>query len=193
VTDESDRGSTSALRDEPDDRERRLAALGRDVLAAAYLEGDFVLSSGARSSYYLDKYLFETRPEILRRIASFLAELIPPGTDRIAGPELGAVALATALSLETGLPFVIVRRAAKEYSTSRLVEGVLQPGDGVVVVEDIITSGAQAIHAADMVSQAGGRVTGILGVVDREQGGGEKIAAAGYSLTSLLTRTGLGI
>src|SRR5262249_1190733 len=126
-------------------RQERLAELGRDIVAAAYLRGDFVLSSGAHSNYYLDKYLFETKPGILRRVAAFLAELVPPGTDRIAGPELGAVALATALSLEVGLPFVISRRAAKDYSTSKLIEGELYPGERVIVVEDVITTGTQAI------------------------------------------------
>jgi len=80
------------------------AELARDIVNAAYLRGDFVLSSGARSSYYFYRYLFETRPSILRRIAASFAERIPSETDRIAGPELGGVALAAALSLTVGLP-----------------------------------------------------------------------------------------
>jgi orotate phosphoribosyltransferase len=171
----------------------RLAELGRDIVAAAYLQGDFVLSSGERSNYYFDKYLFETRPHILRRVAAFLAELVPPETDRIAGPELGAVALATALSLETGLPFVIARKSAKEYSTSRLVEGELNAGERVVVVEDVITTGAQAIQAARALDAAGAIVLRILGVIDREQGGADRIAAGGYSFTPLFRRTDLGV
>ena len=94
-------------------REQRITELGRDLLSAAYLRGSFVLRSGRTSNYYFDKYLFETKPSILRRLAAFMAELVPPGTDRIAGPELGAVALATALSLEMGLPFVIVKKEQK--------------------------------------------------------------------------------
>jgi len=124
-------GSAIAVPDQRRDRERRLEELARDVVGAAYLRGDFVLSSGARSNYYFDKYLFETKPGILRRIASFLADLVPPQTDRIAGTELGAVALATALSLETGLPFVIARKGTKAYSTARLVEGELYPDERV--------------------------------------------------------------
>jgi orotate phosphoribosyltransferase len=174
-------------------RVERLAELGRDIVGAAYLRGDFVLSSGARSSYYFDKYLFETKPGILRRIATFLAELVPAQTDRIAGPELGAVALATALSLEVGLPFVIARKSAKEYSTSRLVEGELYAGERVIVVEDIISTGTQAIRAARDVSQTGAHVLGILGVIDREQGGAENIAAAGYPFTALFRRSDLGV
>ena len=167
--------------------------LGRDLVAAAYLEGDFVLSSGQRSRYYFDKYLFETKPDILRRLAAELAALVPPGTDRICGTELGAVALAAALSLETSLPFVIARKGAKEYSTERLIEGILTPGDRVIVVEDIITSGTQAIRAAERVVAAGGEVLGILAVVDREEGGPAAIAAAGFSLTTLFDRTSLGV
>ena len=168
-------------------------ALAKAILDAAYLEGDFVLSSGARSSYYLDKYLFETRPEILRPVARELAQLIPRGVDRIAGPELGAVALATALSLETGLPYVIVRRAAKEYSTTKHIEGVLRPVDRVVVVEDIITTGAQALRAARLIVEAGATVEAILAVVDREEGGAEAITDAGFELRSLFGRRDLGL
>ncbi|HEX5451093.1 MAG TPA: orotate phosphoribosyltransferase [Candidatus Limnocylindrales bacterium] len=175
------------------DRQRRLTELARDVVGAAYLRGDFVLSSGARSRYYFDKYLFETKPGILRRLASFLAELVPPGTDRIAGTELGAVALATALSLETGLPFVIARKGSKDYSTAKLVEGELYPGERVVVVEDVISTGAQAIRAAERIRDVGAQVIGILAVIDREQGGPEQISAAGFTLTTLYTRTGLGL
>ena len=97
--------------------------VARELVRHAYLVGDFVLSSGRRSRYYFDKYLFETKPHILRPLSKLLAAEVPPGTDRIAGPELGAVALATATSLETGIPFLIVKKGAKEYATQRLVEG----------------------------------------------------------------------
>jgi hypothetical protein len=110
-------------------REQRLVELGQDIAHAAYLRGRFVLRSGAISNYYFDKYLFETKPNLLRRVASFLAELVPPGTDRLAGPELGGVALATAVSLELGLPFVIVRKEQKSYATTSQLEGELYTGD----------------------------------------------------------------
>jgi len=185
--------SAIAVPDARRDRERRLAELARDVVGAAYLRGDFVLSSGARSSYYFDKYLFETKPGILRRLASFMAEMVHPQTDRIAGTELGAVALATALSLETGLPFVIARKGTKGYSTERLVEGEIYPGDRVVVVEDVISTGAQGIRAANRLVEVGAHVLGILAVIDREQGGPEAISAAGYTLTTLFRRSQLGL
>lgn len=186
-------GAVTSSRNEGGDRERRLAALGRHLVSAAYLEGDFVLSSGARSRYYFDKYLFETKPDILHPLASFLAELVPPDVDRLAGTELGAVALATALSLETGLPFVIARKGVKGYSTSKSVEGELHPGERVLVVEDVISTGAQAIRAARQLTELGARVAGILAVVDREQGGAEAIAEAGFTLTALFTRSGLDV
>ena len=175
------------------DRDERRQELGRDLVSAAYLRGDFVLSSGMRSSFYFDKYLFETKPGILRRVSNLLAEEIPPGIDRIAGTELGAVALAVALSLEMGLPFVIARKAPKGYSTSRAVEGELYPGERVVVVEDVISTGAQAILAANRLKEAGGEVVKVVAVIDREQGGLQAIAAAGYECTALFSLSELGL
>lgn len=173
--------------------QERRDELARDIVGAAYLRGDFVLSSGARSTYYFDKYLFETKPTILRRVAALMVERLPAQVDRIAGPEVGAVALAAALSLESGLPFVIVRKTAKSYATGRLVEGELYPQEKVLVVEDIISTGAQAIRAAGQVRAVGAQVVGILGVIDREQDGPQRIAAAGYHFDALFTRTQLGI
>lgn len=172
---------------------QRRAELATDIVGAAYLRGDFVLSSGVRSNYYLDKYLFETKPTILRRLGTELAELLPDGVDRLAGPELGAVALTAAVSLESGVPFVIARKATKGYGTSRLVEGELFPGERVVVIEDVISTGTQAIRAADQVVSTGARVVGILGVIDRDQGGPQNIAAAGYGFRALFTRKEMGI
>ena len=174
-------------------RAQRLKELGRDLVAAAYLEGDFVLSSGRRSKYYFDKYLFETKPALLGRLAESLAESLPPETDRLAGPELGAVALAAAVSLRTGLPFVIVKKQSKDYATRRTIEGELNAGDRIVVVEDILTTGAAAVRAADVIKEAGGEVQKILAVVDREEGAAENIAAAGYRFEALFRRTDLGV
>ena len=159
--------------------------LGRDLVAASYLRGDFVLSSGARSSFYFDKYLFETKPAIMRRVAASLAELVPAGIDRLAGPELGAVALATAVSLETGIPFVIVRKESKDYATSKIVEGEINPGERVLVVEDVITSAGEALKAAARLEGIGAEVAGIVAVLDREQTGAANIAAAGYTMDAL--------
>lgn len=165
--------------------------VAQDLVRSAYLVGDFVLSSGRRSRYYFDKYLFETKPEILRPLSRLLANEIPPGTDRIAGPELGAVALATAASLETNIPFVIVKKGAKDYATQKLVEGEIHEGESVVVVEDVMTTGAQAIASAEKLRSMGMEVLFILGIVDREEGARENVEAAGFVLKSLFTRTDL--
>src|ERR671935_2293976 len=106
-----------------------LDSLARDLVDAAYLKGDFVLRSGKRSNYYFDKYLFETRPAILRRLGRELGRLVPSGADRIAAPELGAVLLGGAVSMELDKPLVIVRKDAKDYGTSKAIEGRLEPGE----------------------------------------------------------------
>lgn len=165
--------------------------VARDLVNHAYLVGDFVLSSGRRSRYYFDKYLFETRPEILRPVAQLIAGVIPDGVDRIAGPELGAVALAAAASLETGIPFLIVKKASKDYGTQKLVEGEFQAGEKVVVVEDVMTTGTQAIASAERLRSLGLDVLFILGIVDREEGARESVEAAGFDMRSLFTRSEL--
>lgn len=162
----------------------RREELARDLVAASYLRGSFVLSSGQTSSYYIDKYLFATKPTVLRRLASLLAERVPD-VDRIAGPELGAVPITAALSLETGIPFVIVRKVPKAYGTSAGIEGELHAGERVLLVEDVVTSAAQALGAAVALANAGASVSGVLAVVDREQGGAEAIAGAGMPFDAL--------
>lgn len=173
--------STPALREQ----------VARDLVRHAYLVGNFILSSGRHSRYYFDKYLFETKPSILGPVGRLMADEIPDGIDRIAGPELGAVALATAASLQTGIPFVIVKKASKAYATQKLVEGEYHPGERVVIVEDVMTTGAQAIAAAEKLRSLGLDVAFILGIVDREEGAREKVEAAGFQLKSLFTRTEL--
>jgi orotate phosphoribosyltransferase len=169
------------------------------LLAVAYLEGDFVLRSGRRSRYYLDKYLFETEPRVLRGIVRELAGMIREelaagaGYQRLAAPELGAVALAAGVSMETGLPFIIVRKEAKEYGTGKGMEGGWAPGERVAVVEDIVTSGGAALSAVRRLREAGLQVADLYCVVDREEGGREAAAAEGVRLHALFTSTSLGI
>jgi orotate phosphoribosyltransferase len=155
---------------------------------AAYLEGDFLLRSGKRSKYYLDKYRFETRPELLRpigeRIAATVAEHAPDAT-RLAGPELGAVALAASASLASGMPFLIVRGAAKEYGTSNRIEGVFEPGECVCVVEDVVTSGGALLESVEALREAGLVVNTAVCVVDREEGGADALARHAVRLRPL--------
>ena len=172
-----------------------MSDLGQRLLDASYLEGDFLLRSGRRSKFYLDKYLFSTKPELLRDIAAGLAAKLPANEpfDLLAGPELGAVAVVTAVSLACGKPFVIVRKGAKGYGTDRAMEGKAEPGQRVVIVEDIVTSGGAALMAADKLREAGLQVPALLCVVDREEGGRAQIEAQGLTLDSLFTATSLGI
>lgn len=169
--------------------------LGRRLLAASYLEGDFVLRSGRRSRFYLDKYLFSTQPDLLRDIAAGLAAKLPAYEpfDLLAGPELGAVAVVTALSLACGKPFVIVRKQAKGYGTDKALEGRAEPGQRVVLVEDVVTSGGAALTAAERLAAAGLEVVALLCVVDREEGGREAVEGRGLVFDPLFTAASLGI
>jgi orotate phosphoribosyltransferase len=170
--------------------------LGRRLLDRAYLEGDFVLRSGNRSRYYLDKYRFETEPELLACICRELGQMVrqhAPGVDLLAGPELGAVPLAAVTAIETGLPYLLVRKEAKEYGTAKRLEGVFEPGQAVCVVEDVVTSGGALLSAVDALRTAGLHVSAAICVVDREEGGAEAIASAGITFASLFTSASLGV
>jgi orotate phosphoribosyltransferase len=168
--------------------------LARGLREVAYLEGDFLLRSGRRSKYYLDKYRFETRPDLLRPLGELIAAAVAehePEADRLAGPELGAVALAAAASLESGLPFLIVRKQAKDYGTSNRLEGVSSEGDCVCLVEDVVTSGGAAIEAIEALREAGLRVSNAVCVVDREEGGVDALARHAVRLRPLFTASQL--
>jgi orotate phosphoribosyltransferase len=157
---------------------------------AAYLEGDFVLRSGRRSRYYLDKYRFETRPELLKPLGDELAAAVrehAPDTELLAGPELGAVALAAAASLSSGLPFLIVRGEAKAYGTANRIEGAFEPGRKVCLIEDVVTSGGAALEAVAALREAGLEVRSALCVVDREEGGVDALARQAVRLRALFT------
>lgn len=173
--------------------------LGKLLLRAAYLEGDFILRSGRHSKYYLDKYLFETEPQVLRGIVTELAVIVRnrlatgSSYDRLAAPELGGVVLGAGLSLELGLPLLLVRKAAKDYGTTKRIEGRFEPREKVAVIEDIVTSGGAAIQAAEALREAGLVVEDLYCVVDREEGGREAAAAAGLVLRPLFTSSQLGI
>jgi orotate phosphoribosyltransferase len=162
--------------------------LGAALREHAYLEGDFVLRSGRRSRYYLDKYRFETRPDILgplgQRIAEAVAEHEPEAV-RLAGPELGAVSLAAAASLASGLPFLIVRKETKEYGTAKRLEGVYEQGECVCLVEDVVTSGGAAVGAIEALREAGLTCRTAVCVVDREEGGADALARLAVRLRPL--------
>jgi orotate phosphoribosyltransferase len=162
--------------------------LGRLLVEHALLEGDFLLRSGKRSSWYLDKYRFETRPDILRPLGSRLAETVhdaEPDAVRFAGPALGAVALAASASMASGLPFIIVRNETKEYGTANRIEGPFTPGDVVCLLEDVVTSGGALAGSVSALREAGLVVRNAVCVVDREEGGADALARLGVRLRSL--------
>jgi len=148
-----------------------MSDLAPRIREAALLEGDFVLSSGERSSFYVDKYLFSTEPGLLSDVAGALAEQIPEGVERLAGVELGAVPLVVATALATGLPYIIVRKSAKEHGSSagQSIEGRSNRGETVVLIEDVVTTGTQAVRAAGRLREAGIEVASIVAVLDRRE------------------------
>jgi orotate phosphoribosyltransferase len=162
--------------------------LGRLIVEHALLEGDFLLRSGKRSSFYLDKYRFETRPDLLRAIGERLAEVardVEPDTIRLAGPALGAVALAASASMASELPFIIVRGEIKEYGTANRIEGPFDEGDLVCLLEDVVTSGGALAESVSALRDAGLVVRNAVCVVDREEGGTDALARMGVRLRSL--------
>lgn len=165
--------------------------LARDIDAIAHLEGDFVLRSGARSREYFDKYRFESDPALLGRIARAMAPLVPEGVDLLAGLEMGGIPVVTALSMETGIPGVFVRKQAKEYGTCMLAEGAEIAGRRLLVVEDVVSSGGQIVLSSQDLRERGARVEQALCVIDRESGGREKLHSAGIELLALLTQSDL--
>jgi orotate phosphoribosyltransferase len=162
--------------------------LGLRLLDAALLEGDFTLRSGKRSRWYLDKYRFETDPSLLRQLGQRLAAAAgeaEPGAARLAGPALGAVALAASAAMASGVPFIIVRDEAKGYGTGNRLEGLYEPGELVCLVEDVVTSGGALRDAVEAVRAAGLVVRHAVCVVDREEGGADALARLGVRLTAL--------
>ena len=162
--------------------------LGALLVERALLEGDFVLRSGRRSTWYLDKYRFETEPEILRALGAALGETArecEPDAVRLAGPALGAVALAASAAMASGLPFIIVRGETKEYGTAQRIEGPFEPGELVCLLEDVVTSGGALAEAVSAVREEGLVVRNAVCVVDREEGGSDALARLGVRLRPL--------
>ncbi|MFB6101058.1 MAG: orotate phosphoribosyltransferase [Haloplanus sp.] len=155
----------------------------RDAEAVKF--GEFELAHGGTSDYYVDKYLFETDPQCLRLIAEAFADRV--GDTKLAGVALGAVPLVAVTSAETGRPYVIARKQAKEYGTGNRIEGRLSEGDRVVVLEDIATTGKSARDAVEALREAGAVVDRVLVVVDRQEGASELLEDHGVELEALLT------
>ena len=153
-----------------------------------FLEGDFTLSSGKKSNYYINMKKAITEPEILSTISKLItSKLDLKEVDKVAGPALGAVPIATAVSLESKLPLLMIRKEKKGYGTSKLIEGELNEGDNVIVVEDVSTTGGSLLKAIKAINENGGNVTRAFVVVDREEGAIEAFEKEGIKLEPLIS------
>lgn len=175
------------------------AELAKRLADVCVLRGDFTLRSGRKSSYYLDKYRFSTRPEVLKDLGALFAERIgvieaeTGKVQRLAGAELGGIPLVTVASLHTGKPCLFVRNAKKDYGTAKQLEGVLERGERVVFVEDIATTGGQALEAVKVLQELGAVVAGVICTIDRQEGARENIEGAGLRFEALFTKADLGV
>jgi len=160
-------------------------ALARELVKASYLKGDFVLRSGRRSNRYFDKFLFETQPELLKQLGQSLAALVPTQTQRLAAPELGAVLLGGAVSMETGLPLILVRKEPKGYGTAKQLEGRYEAAERVTVIEDVVTTGGDSLRSIQVLRDAGLDVIHLVVVLDRGEGGEDNIREAGIPYSPL--------
>lgn len=141
--------------------------LAKAIFEISHLTGEFKLRSGKTSNEYFDKYRFESRPRLLREIAKQLAPMIPPGVDALAGLEMGGIPIATALSLETGIPTVFVRKKPKDYGTCKFAEGYDIRGKRLCVIEDVVTTGGQVVLSTKDLRSDGARVEDVLCVIHR--------------------------
>ena len=176
------------------------AQLAHELARVALLRGNFTLRSGKTSTYYLDKYLFSTRAHLLRHLAPLFAQHITAieiasgvKADRLAGAELGGIPLVTVATLETGLPSIFVRNQKKDYGTAKQLEGEVKPGDAVVLIEDVATTGGQALEAVAVLRSAGANVLGVVATIDRLEGARENVERAGLRFEAVFTKRDLGV
>ena len=166
--------------------------LAQAIFKVAHLTGEFKLRSGLTSKEYFDKYRFESQPALLRQIATAMKSLVPKETQVLAGLEMGGIPVATALSLETGIPVVFVRKEAKKYGTCRIAEGLESlRGVRVCIIEDVITTGGQVVMSAQDLRKEGALVESVLCVISRQQGGEENLRKADLNMISLFTQAQL--
>ncbi len=163
------------------------------IINYAYREGDFVLSSGASSSYYINCKEVTLRAEGALMIGRLILDKLPDSTDAIAGLTLGADPIVSAVSIVSaiynqGIPGLIIRKKAKGHGTQAYIEGPkLDPGSKVVVLEDVVTTGKSALQAVARLQDAGYKVKQIISLVDRNQGGRELYEKQGLEFQSLFT------
>jgi orotate phosphoribosyltransferase len=153
------------------------------MVDASELHGEFVLSSGATSTVYFDKFRFLTRPGLLEDVARAVADRLATGTTLVGAPEGAAMLLVAAVSLRTGLPITVVRKEAKPYGTRSQVEGDVSEGAITTLVEDVSTTGHQVRRAAEVLRDAGADVRRIVLAIDR--GGADHLREAGYEVEAV--------
>ena len=161
--------------------------LTQEIYNVSHMEGTFRLRSGQTSNEYFDKYLFESAPELLREIVNHLSTLIPAETEILAGLEMGGIPIATALSMQTNIPAVFVRKKAKEYGTCKLAEGVDVRNKKVCIIEDVVTTGGQIIVSANDLKQLGAQIKSVLCVIERDKKSRDNLRKEGLELVSLFT------
>ncbi len=161
--------------------------LARLIKEKCYLTGAFKLRSGLISEFYWDKYRFESDPVLLHNMANQMQSLLPESYDRLAGLELGGVPIATVLSQITGNPTLFVRKDEKTYGTCNLAEGGYKPGEKLVIIEDVITTAGQVCTSIKQLRELGFQIDEVVCAIDRQQGGGEKIAELGCGLSAVFT------
>jgi orotate phosphoribosyltransferase len=136
--------------------------MGRRISSMSTLHGEFLLRSGQTATRYFDKYQFESQPDVLRPLAAWMNELVDDKTDLLAGLEMGGVPLATAMSLQSGMPLVFVRKQAKSCGTRKAIEGPNVEGKNITVVEDVVTTGGQIVQSVELLREAGAKVTTVV-------------------------------
>ncbi len=164
-----------------------MQTLAARIRRSARLSGHFVLRSGLTSDTYFDKYQFESDPQLLRAIAEAMAPLVPPGTEVLAGLEMGGIPIVTLLSQVTNIPAAFIRKEAKDYGTCRYAEGASLQGKRFILVEDVVSSGGALIDALAKLKSDGMAPTLSLCVIDRQSGGTEALRAAGLALKALFS------
>jgi orotate phosphoribosyltransferase len=164
------------------------SSLPSAIGAVATLHGEFRLRSGQVATEYFDKYRFEANPALLRRVASAMLALLPEGTEVLAGLELGGVPIATAMSLDSGLPAAFIRKEAKDYGTCQAVEGSDVGGRRIVLVEDVITTGGAVVDAVGLVEAAGAEVIAIVCAIWRGEGAAHIVALPHIPVFAAMTK-----
>ena len=161
--------------------------VAKKIYELSHITGEFLLRSGQISNEYFDKYLFEADPVVLAEIAKIMSELIPEGTEVLAGLEMGGIPVVTAISANTGMPAAFVRKKAKEYGTCKLAEGADVTGKHVLIIEDVVTTGGAIIKGANELREKGAVIDSVLCVIQRADKASDILAAEGLKLIPAFT------